>query len=83
MCPSYTSKTDNLFFSDTVLANPELEPCAPYTYQAKQVPGGDISKGEARAENLVLMITIFPSWVSHEFPTPAILPEPPTTFWNE
>ncbi len=37
-----------MYFSYTVLANPEMEPHALHTYQSKQVPDGciDSNKGE-------------------------------------
>ncbi len=33
-------------FSYTILANPEVEPHAPNTYQSKLVPGGSIKSNE-------------------------------------
>ncbi len=35
-------------FSYAILANPEVEPHAPNTYQSKLVPGGSINNNECK-----------------------------------
>ncbi len=57
-CGIDSTYTATIYFSYTILANPELEPHAPNAYQSKLVPDGLINDNKCEGSTSRLWITI-------------------------